>query len=46
MFNMWMADRAWLLRLLPFQGRVITKRMELAPSKGDLACPCFRLPLL
>lgn len=46
MFNMWMADRARLLKFLPFQGRVITKRMGLAPSNGDMASSCFRLPLL
>lgn len=46
MFNMWMADRAWILKFLPLQRRVMTKRMGLVHNAGYLASPCFRLPLL
>lgn len=46
MFNMWMADRAWLSKFLPPQGRVTTKRTGLAHSEGYLAPPYLRLPLL
>lgn len=33
-FNMWMTDRAWILKF--------TKRMGLGYSEGYLASPCFR----
>lgn len=46
LFNMWMADRAWVLKFLPFQGRVMTKNTGLVHSARYLASHCFRLPFL
>lgn len=46
LFNIWMADRAWMLKFLPFQGRVMTKNMGLVHSAGYLASPCFSFPFL
>ena len=46
LFNMWMADRAWMLKFLPFQGRVMTKNMGLVHSAGYLASLCFSFPFL